>query len=96
MSATERPANSAAQHAALDDCRPRPVRQGRAPESSTAEVEIPAEELLPGPRGYRVSVIDYDSSANVIYGRRADAASQRRIRRSIRCAQRRPCECQAG
>ncbi|HSA66881.1 MAG TPA: hypothetical protein VLE24_04365, partial [Methyloceanibacter sp.] len=33
----------------------------------TADVEIPAEELLPGPRGYRVSVIDYDSSTGVLY-----------------------------
>jgi hypothetical protein len=33
----------------------------------TAQVEIPAEELLPGPCGYRVNVIDYDSTNNVIY-----------------------------
>jgi hypothetical protein len=33
----------------------------------TADVEIPAEELLPGPRGYRVNVIDYDSSTGVLY-----------------------------
>jgi hypothetical protein len=33
----------------------------------TAEVEIPAEELAPGPRGHRVNVIDYDSSSNTLY-----------------------------
>jgi len=33
----------------------------------TAEVEIPAEELLPGPCGYRINVIDYDSTNNVLY-----------------------------
>ncbi|MDQ3799163.1 MAG: hypothetical protein M3384_06925, partial [Acidobacteriota bacterium] len=33
----------------------------------TARVELPAEELAPGPRGYRVQVIDYDSSAGVLY-----------------------------
>ncbi|HUL06285.1 MAG TPA: hypothetical protein VLV76_08130 [Candidatus Acidoferrum sp.] len=34
---------------------------------ATTEVEIPAEELAPGPCGYRVSVIDYDASTNVLY-----------------------------
>ena len=33
----------------------------------TATVSIPAEELAPGPRGYRVQVIDYDSSTGVLY-----------------------------
>ena len=33
----------------------------------TAQVSIPAEELAPGPRGYRVQVIDYDSSTGVLY-----------------------------
>lgn len=33
----------------------------------TADVEVPAEELLPGPRGYRVNVVDYDASAGVLY-----------------------------
>lgn len=32
-----------------------------------ALVEIPAEELLDGPCGYRVNVIDYDASANTLY-----------------------------
>ncbi len=30
-------------------------------------VEIPNEELQPGPRGYRVQVVDYDSSTGVLY-----------------------------
>ncbi|MBM3810642.1 MAG: hypothetical protein FJW20_03290 [Acidimicrobiia bacterium] len=29
----------------------------------TAQVDVPAEPLLPGPRGYRVQVIDYDASS---------------------------------
>ena len=33
----------------------------------TTEVEIPAEEIAPGPRGYRVKVIDYDTSSGVLY-----------------------------
>ncbi|MEK6335533.1 MAG: hypothetical protein AABM67_11335 [Acidobacteriota bacterium] len=33
----------------------------------TAEVDVPAEEISPGPRGYRVQVIDYDSSTGVLY-----------------------------
>lgn len=33
----------------------------------TAEVEVPAEELAPGPRGYRVHVIDYDASSGKLY-----------------------------
>lgn len=32
-----------------------------------ALVDIPAEQLLPGPRGYRVNVIDFDATANVLY-----------------------------
>src|SRR3954467_1921056 len=31
------------------------------------ELTIPAEELLPGPCGYRVNVIDYDSSTDTLY-----------------------------
>lgn len=30
-------------------------------------IEIPNEELLPGPRGYRVQVIDYDSTTRTLY-----------------------------
>lgn len=33
----------------------------------TAEIEIPAEEILAGPCGYRVNVIDYDSTSNILY-----------------------------
>ena len=31
------------------------------------EVEIPAEELQPGPCGYRVHIVDYDSSTETLY-----------------------------
>ncbi|HEX8474955.1 MAG TPA: hypothetical protein VF666_13070 [Pyrinomonadaceae bacterium] len=33
----------------------------------TAEVRVPAEVLYPGPRGYRVQVIDYDASTDTLY-----------------------------
>jgi hypothetical protein len=33
----------------------------------TTEVEVPAEEISPGPRGYRVQVVDYDTSTGVLY-----------------------------
>ncbi len=32
-----------------------------------AAVDIPAEDLAPGPRGYRVHVIDYDTSTSTLY-----------------------------
>ncbi len=32
-----------------------------------AQVEIPNEQLQPGPRGYRVQVVDYDSSTGTCY-----------------------------
>src|ERR1051325_9137730 len=31
------------------------------------QVEIPAEELQPGPWGYRVHTVDYDSSTSTLY-----------------------------
>ncbi|OCJ65494.1 hypothetical protein A6U97_27625 [Agrobacterium tumefaciens] len=40
----------------------------------TALIDVPAEELLSGPRGYRVAVIDYDVTANALY-RPADLPS---------------------
>lgn len=33
----------------------------------TAEVDVPAEELAPGPWGHRVHVIDYDASSDVLF-----------------------------
>jgi hypothetical protein len=33
----------------------------------TAQVDVPAEVLAPGPRGYRVQVIDYNSSTGELY-----------------------------
>jgi hypothetical protein len=33
----------------------------------TADIEIPNEQLAPGPRGYRVQVVDYDSSNQILY-----------------------------
>src|SRR5262249_20607395 len=33
----------------------------------TTELTVPAEELLAGPCGYRVNVIDYDASTGVLY-----------------------------
>ena len=33
----------------------------------TAEIEVPVEELEPGPRGYRVHVVDFDVSTNTLY-----------------------------
>lgn len=33
----------------------------------TTQISIPAEELAPGPWGYRVQVIDYDASAKALY-----------------------------
>lgn len=32
-----------------------------------AEIEVPTEELLPGPCGYRVNVVDYDATTNMLY-----------------------------
>src|SRR5687767_1387206 len=32
-----------------------------------AQIEIPNEELEPGPRGYRVQIVDYDSATGTLY-----------------------------
>ena len=37
----------------------------------TVQIEIPAEEIAPGPRGYRVQVTDYDISTGTLYRARA-------------------------
>lgn len=42
---------------------PSVMRRGRP---LTAVVEVPAERLLPGPRGYRVHVVDYDASSRTL------------------------------
>src|SRR5262245_14332574 len=33
----------------------------------TTNLEVPAEDLLPGPCGYRVNVIDFDAATNTLY-----------------------------
>ena len=42
----------------------------------TTQVSIPAEELAPGPWGYRVQVIDYDASAKAFYAPRTREATE--------------------
>lgn len=37
----------------------------------TTEIEVPAEELSPGPRGCRVHVVDYDTSTDTFYSPQA-------------------------
>lgn len=39
----------------------------RAGQLVRAQVEVPAEQLLPGPCGYRINVVDYDASTNTLY-----------------------------
>ena len=41
----------------------------------TARIAVPAEDLLPGPLGYRVQVVDYDSTRQYFHGRHALPAS---------------------
>jgi hypothetical protein len=44
------------------------VGSGKNQRILTAEVQVPNEGLDEGPRGYRVYVIDYDSSTDTLYG----------------------------
>ncbi|MFT3913582.1 MAG: hypothetical protein QM704_05605 [Anaeromyxobacteraceae bacterium] len=63
-----------------------PSVRGRHGEILTAVVDVPAETLAAGPRGYRVHVIDYDASTGRLYppvaydreagGWRADPAAE--------------------
>jgi hypothetical protein len=41
--------------------------QGEKERILTTQLEIPAEDLMPGPRGYRVIVVDYDTSSGTLY-----------------------------
>lgn len=43
------------------------IKDGRSMRILTAQVDVPAEDLAPGPSGHRVQVIDYDSSNNTLY-----------------------------
>ncbi|MGO9463736.1 MAG: hypothetical protein ACLQIB_06640 [Isosphaeraceae bacterium] len=47
-----------------------PMVKNQAGGILTTQVSIPAEELAPGPWGYRVQVIDYDASAKALYAPR--------------------------
>jgi hypothetical protein len=56
------------------------VRDGRG-RIVRARIAVPAEQLDPGPRGYRVSVVDYDCTHDILYapadlGRGARAADR--------------------
>lgn len=44
-----------------------PSVRGKDNNVLTAEIEIPNEQLSPGPRGYRVQVVDYDASNQILY-----------------------------
>jgi len=43
------------------------VGAGKNKRILTAEVQVPTEDLAAGPRGYRVYVIDYDSTTDTLY-----------------------------
>lgn len=43
------------------------VKQGRKTCILRAQIEVPAEQLAPGPWGYRVQVVDYDASSNQLW-----------------------------
>ena len=57
-SAKSRPFTIVAQDPSVLDRKGRPL---------LTTVDVPAEELAPGPSGYRVRVIDYDSSTGTLY-----------------------------
>jgi hypothetical protein len=44
-----------------------PMVKGHNGRILTTQVSVPAEELAPGPWGYRVQVIDYDASTKALY-----------------------------
>jgi hypothetical protein len=44
-----------------------PTVRGADGKILTAEIDIPNEELAPGPRGYRVQIVDYDASNRILY-----------------------------
>ena len=44
-----------------------PSIKGKDGKILTTEVNVPAEEFAPGPSGYRVHVIDFDSSTGSHY-----------------------------
>jgi hypothetical protein len=46
----------------------------RGGKALTTRVEVPAEDLAPGPSGHRVQVVDYDSSSNTFYRPRPTSA----------------------
>ncbi|MGA9770360.1 MAG: hypothetical protein WBV94_15080 [Blastocatellia bacterium] len=43
------------------------VNDGRTSRILTAQVDVPAENLAPGPSGHRVQLIDFDSSTGTLY-----------------------------
>jgi hypothetical protein len=44
-----------------------PTTKDRDGKILTALIEIPNEQLMPGPRGYRVQVVDYDATNRILY-----------------------------
>lgn len=63
-SSKTRPLTIIAQDPSVEDQSGKPI---------TASVNVPAEELAPGPCGYRVRVIDYDASTGTLYRPLMDA-----------------------
>jgi hypothetical protein len=55
------------------------VNNGRGKRILTAQVDVPAEDLAPGPSGHRVNLIDYDSSTNTLYKPAKDTEVDRYI-----------------